>query len=192
MKHLNLIIMLAGTAGLSFACAWTLQAAKTSEPELQPQALQPSTVLPDIEPPQKSIPTVARPSNPQVDFPGFVQLSDEVAAYRDLRKVSLNSFLEMQGENGTIVLDTRSKANFTAKHIAGAVHLNFSELTKADLARVIPSKDTRILIYCNNNFTNNSPFFANKLPSLALNIPTFVTLYGYCLLYTSPSPRDRG
>ena len=65
------------------------------------------------------------------------------------------------------------------RHIAGAVHLTFSELTKADFARGIPSKNTRILIYGNNNFVETLQFLANKLPTLAFNIPTFVTLYGY-------------
>ena len=38
---------------------------------------------------------------------------------------------------------------------------------------------TRILIYCNNNFLNNIQPLTLKSAPLALNIPTFMTLYGY-------------
>ena len=119
------------------------------------------------------------PRNPQIDFRAFLTLSVEVEEHRKTRKVKLEKFLEMQKEPRTILLDTRSKANYDLKHLAGARHLNFSEMTKGDLAKVIPSKDTRILIYCNNNFTDNSPQFLPKMPALALNIPTYLTLYGY-------------
>jgi hypothetical protein len=56
---------------------------------------------------------------------------------------------------------------------------------------MIPNADTRILIYCNNNFINDQANFASKtvIPilinkkiapiSLALNIPTYINLYGY-------------
>ena len=65
---------------------------------------------------------------------------------------------------------------------------------------MIPSYDTHILIYCNNNFEGNQVDFASKIapmlpPSdpaltaqfavqekplmMALNIPTYINLYGY-------------
>ena len=64
-------------------------------------------------------------------------------------------------------------------HIEGAIHLNFSDFTDEKLADVIPSKDTRILIYCNNNFTDNIAPVMLKRVELALNVPTFINLYGY-------------
>lgn len=84
----------------------------------------------------------------------------------------------MAQDGNTLILDTRSKANYEIKHIKGAVHLNFSEMTTRDLKEAIPSKDTRILIYCNNNFLNNIQPLTLKSAPLALNIPTFITLYG--------------
>jgi hypothetical protein len=77
------------------------------------------------------------------------------------------------------VLDTRSAEAFQMGHIAGAVYLNFSDFTDEKLARVIPSKATRILIYCNNNFTDNVAPVPVKRIELALNVPTFINLYGY-------------
>ncbi|MEC5127325.1 rhodanese-like domain-containing protein [Verrucomicrobiales bacterium BCK34] len=118
-------------------------------------------------------------SNSQIDYEGFLKLSQEVAPYRETRRISVEAFVKFSGEPGTIILDTRSRRNFERKHIKGAVHLNFSDLTKEELERVVPSKDTRILIYCNNNFRNNTPAFALKSAPAALNIPTFITLYEY-------------
>ena len=59
------------------------------------------------------------------------------------------------------------------------MHLNFSDFTAAKLAAVIPDKNTRILIYCNNNLEDDSQNFPAKSMPLALNIPTFINLYGY-------------
>ena len=126
-------------------------------------------------------------SNPLIDYPGFMEVSEEVFEYRNARRVEVEEFLEMAKDPDTLILDTRSKDKYELIHITGAKHLNFSDFTEEALAKVIPSKDTRILIYCNNNFfTGNesprSPFrlgFATKSRTLALNIPTFINLYGY-------------
>lgn len=145
--------------------------------------------------------------NPQIDYDGFVKLTRELAEVRAKRRVPLEEFLAMASEPGTILLDTRSKDAFERAHLSGAVHLNFSDFTTEKLAKAIPSKDTRILIYCNNNFrdslperiqsldqsiailtaptvkkspsTLNSMALASKSPVLALNIPTFINLHGY-------------
>jgi hypothetical protein len=44
---------------------------------------------------------------------------------------------------------------------------------------VIPAKNTRVLIYCNNNFQNEPAAFASKTATASLNIYTFNSLYGY-------------
>ena len=48
-----------------------------------------------------------------------------------------------------------------------------------ELARIIPSRDTRILIYCNNNFLNERAAFPSKLPAASLNVHTFNVLFAY-------------
>lgn len=117
--------------------------------------------------------------NALIDFGGFQKVSADVMQIREARRVDVDTFLHMAGEEDTVILDTRSKAMYDLKHIKGAKHLNFSDFTAEKLKKVIPSKDTRVLIYCNNNFVQDSAAFANKAPSLALNIPTFINLYGY-------------
>ena len=114
-----------------------------------------------------------------IDYNGFLGVSEEVAAYRQQHLVSLVEFNEMKDEPGTIILDSRSAEAFAMGHIDGAINVNFSDFTDDKLAKAIPSKDTRILIYCNNNFEDNiAPVLLKRAP-LALNVPTFINLYGY-------------
>ncbi len=151
---------------------------------------------------QESSAGVAIPNNDAIDFPGFVKVSRDLQHARESRRVPIATFNEMAHDPQTIILDTRSKWAFDLVHVAGAVHLNFSDFTAEKLRKVIPSKQTRILIYCNNNFKNTIPKerdpnsggdatdeadekndiiegTTNKLPSFALNIPTFINLHGY-------------
>lgn len=114
-----------------------------------------------------------------VDYDGFSDLVTEVARYREARLISLDTFNKMAAEPDTIILDTRSTEAFEAGHIAGAIHLGFSDFTTDKLAEIIPSPETRILIYCNNNFDDNVAPVPTKRAPLALNLPTFVNLYGY-------------
>ncbi|MEM7458404.1 MAG: rhodanese-like domain-containing protein [Pseudomonadota bacterium] len=119
------------------------------------------------------------PELSEVDFAGFMDLSSEVFAYREARLLSLEDFNAFAAEPNTLILDARSAYAFEMGHIAGAVNLPFSDFTDEKLAEVIPSKDTRILIYCNNNFSDDVDPIPLKRVSLALNIPTFINLYGY-------------
>ena len=136
----------------------------------------------------KKTPTDFMPS--KVDFDAFEKLTLEVNQYRKDRLILWDTFQEFSKDENTIILDTRSKEMFDKKHIKGAIHLNFSDFTQENLAKLIPSFNTRVLIYCNNNIDNEPVFFASKISlpkkdtqpksiSLALNIPTFINLYGY-------------
>ncbi|MFT5819886.1 MAG: hypothetical protein ACI8ZM_001111 [Crocinitomix sp.] len=118
-------------------------------------------------------------SNSKVDYNGFETLTSEIGAYREGRLIQIDTFNLYSQDGNTIILDTRSKAAYDEIHIAGAVHLNFSDFTVAKLAKVIPNKATRILIYCNNNIESNFSSLEDKLAPLALNIPTFINLFGY-------------
>jgi hypothetical protein len=63
--------------------------------------------------------------------------------------------------------------------VKGATNLDFSDITIESLARLVPDKDTRVLIYCNNNFSGAEKPFPAKMISASLNLSTFVTLYDY-------------
>ncbi len=135
----------------------------------------------------------------KVSFEDYKNLVEKVEAHRADRLIDLDTFLKMSKKDGVIILDTRSKFRFDRIHVKGAVHLNFSDFTQANLAQLIPSPDTTILIYCNNNFEGNQRDFATKIvlpivpkvtPTtqfaaqakprmMALNVPTYLNLYGY-------------
>lgn len=136
----------------------------------------------------------------KVSFADFKGLVDKVEAHRATRLVDLNTFLAMSKEPGTIILDSRSDFRFERIHLQGAKHLSFTDFTQSNLGQVIPTFETRILIYCNNNFEGNQIDFSSKVAiprssaeiamssqisiqakptMMALNIPTYVNLYGY-------------
>jgi phage shock protein E len=120
-------------------------------------------------------------SNPNVDFQGF--MNDAQLAQKDhaSHRVSEQQFITMQAEPNTIVLDARSADKYLMRHVVGAVSLPFTDFTQESLAKVLPNKKTRILIYCNNNFSGDETAFAGKGGRAALNISTLVALrsYGY-------------
>ena len=118
--------------------------------------------------------------NRQIDYQGFSRLTAELETYRAGRRVDLARFQRMAREEDTLILDARSARAYAEGHIAGAINLPFTEFTDESLAAAIgPNRDRRILIYCNNNFSNDVQPVPVKSVRLALNIPTFINLYGY-------------
>lgn len=117
--------------------------------------------------------------NPQIDYQGFLKQVQEVAKVREMRRVSEDEFIRMMNDPATIVLDARSKRMYDLLHVKGAVHISLPDMTAEDLAELIPRKDTRVVIYCNNNFKNEPQAFAPKAPVASLNLNTYNTLYSY-------------
>jgi phage shock protein E len=129
--------------------------------------------------PKQSIP------NPMIDYGAFLTGATNVAALRHQRRVTEEQFMRMAAEPGTIILDARSAEKYQMLHVKDAKHLSLPDMTASDLAKIIPTKNTRVLIYCNNNFENEPAAFATKAPSASLNIYTFNSLhsYGYTNVY---------
>lgn len=121
----------------------------------------------------------SRPADAQIDYRGFAALAAEVEPYREARRVDYAAFQRLSQKKGAIILDARSPAAFARGHLAGAINLPFSDFTAEKLAAVLGDPDRPILIYCNNNFSNDVAPVAVKAAPLALNIPTFINLYGY-------------
>lgn len=117
--------------------------------------------------------------NPQIDYQGFLKQVQEVAKVREKRRISEIEFLRMMDDPETVVLDARSKRMYDLLHVKGAVHISLPDMTAEDLAKLIPEKDTRVVIYCNNNFKNEPMAFAPKAPVASLNLNTYNTLYSY-------------
>jgi hypothetical protein len=123
----------------------------------------------------------ARPeiNNPAIDMAGYLDISAEAAQYREARRLSEEEFIRLSREPGVIILDARSKEKYDELHIKGAINLSFPDITIESLNQTIPDKNTRILIYCNNNFMNAEGPFPSKLPSASLNLSTYIALYNY-------------
>ena len=117
--------------------------------------------------------------NKMIDYPGFLQNAETVGKLRKQRRVTEEEFIRMAKEPGTIVFDARSDSKFAMFHIKGAKHLSLPDVTADELAKVIPDKSSRVLIYCNNNFVNEPTALPAKAITASLNLYTFNTLYSY-------------
>jgi rhodanese-related sulfurtransferase len=89
-----------------------------------------------------------------VDFDAYEKLVTEVKEHRKTRLLNAEEFVKLSRQQKVIILDTRSDSMYAAAYVKGAIHLNFSDFTQANLAKIIPSYDYKILIYCNNNFVS--------------------------------------
>jgi hypothetical protein len=117
--------------------------------------------------------------NPAIDDAAYLRVASEAIRYRASHRLSEAEFIRMSRAPGTIVLDARSKEKFDELHVEGAINLSFPDLAVASLAKALPDRSVRILIYCNNNFSGAEGPFPSKLPSASLNLPTYVALYDY-------------
>lgn len=130
-----------------------------------------------------------------VNYQDFKSLVSEVENHRKKNLVNLDTFLKMSKEKNVIILDARSNFRYERKHLKGAINLSFTDFTQNNLLKIIPDTNTKILIYCNNNFSGDQVDFETKMSvpnritnqllseqkpiMLALNIPTYINLYGY-------------
>ena len=117
--------------------------------------------------------------NPKIDMRGYLRVSAEAAEHRESRRITEEEFLKMSREPGTIVLDARSKEKYDELHVKGAVNLSFPDIAIESVERLIPDKNTRILIYCNNNFKGAEKPFPSKMATASLNLSTYIALYNY-------------
>ena len=117
--------------------------------------------------------------NPAIDMEGHLRVAAEAAKHRQSRRLTEDAFLSMMREEGTVVLDARSRDKYEELHVAGAINLPFPDITVASLDRLLPDKNVRVLIYCNNNFVNAEKSFPSKISRSSLNVSTYITLYDY-------------
>lgn len=117
--------------------------------------------------------------NPLIDYDAFQSQVSVVGQIRKDHRVTEDEFIKMAEDQATVIFDARSTEKFNRLHVKGAKHLSLPDITAEELAKIIPSPLTRILIYCNNNFLNEPEAFPPKAPSASLNIHTINALYSY-------------
>jgi phage shock protein E len=160
------------SAKLSIMALFCLALGSLSAQELQQQQQAPRS------PKQVAAATTAE-ANPNINMEEHLKMAREAAEHRQQRRISEEEFIKLSKEQGVVVLDARSKQRYDELHIDGAMNLSFPDITVESLAKHFPDKNTKILIYCNNNFKNNPPAFPTKSMAVALNLSTFITLYTY-------------
>jgi hypothetical protein len=136
----------------------------------------------------------APPPNPNIDMNAFLANAQAAATHRESRRLSEDDFVKTSREPSVIILDARSKEMYDLLHVKGAINLSFPDIDAESVKKVLPDKDAKILIYCNNNFTpapgvKNPPrgpadpkvaaAFKGKGPAVSLNLSTQVTLFNY-------------
>ena len=123
--------------------------------------------------------------NKLIDFDQFQELVKVNGESRESRRLTEKQFLHAIESGEYILLDARSQNNYQLRHIKSAINLPLTEFTSETLAKTIPSKNSKILIYCNNNFLSSPVSFASKAPAASLNLSTQVSLnaYGYFNVY---------
>ena len=126
-----------------------------------------------------SAPAAPEPPNPAIDMDGYLRVAREAAAHRISRRLPEADFIRMSHEPGTVVLDARSAGKFAQLHVKRAVNLDFADITVESLARLLPDRGARILIYCNNNFRDGPGPFPAKRADASLNLSTYIALYSY-------------
>ena len=118
-------------------------------------------------------------ANPAIDMQGYLRVAGEAAEHRESRRLSEEDFIRMSREPGTVILDARSREKYNELHIKGAINLSFPDITVESLTRMLPDKNARILIYCNNNFVGAQAAFPTKIAVASLNLSTYISLYSY-------------
>ena len=123
--------------------------------------------------------------NPLIDYAAFQSGVERVGTLREHLRLTESEFLAMTRDPATVILDARSAEKFALLHVKGATNLSLPDMTEQELAKILPSKATRILIYCNNNFLNEPRAFPSKNLSASLNVYTMNVLfaYGYTNVY---------
>lgn len=90
------------------------------------------------------------------------------------RFASFESVLKWLKRGDVLIIDVRPQYDFDEYHISGAINLPLTDITRGSLARVVPSKGSRIVIYCDNNFA----YPARRLALTTMAYPTIKQL-GY-------------
>lgn len=123
--------------------------------------------------------------NRLIDYKEFQKIVITSAAERESHRLTESQFIAAMDSTNAVLLDARSASKYVLRHIRGAVNLPFTEFTANSLANIIPTRATKILIYCNNNFEGSPLAFASKAPAASLNVSTYTSLraYGYTNIF---------
>lgn len=94
----------------------------------------------------------------------------------DAHIIDLQKFQALAREPGTVILDLREAEAYQRSHIKGAKHLG-ADAEEKRLAKLVPSKDTTVLLYC-----TNSLYLTRMISQTQVALPQLLAL-GYKKTY---------
>ncbi len=106
-----------------------------------------------------------KPIAPKAFYATALQDDEQYAAF--------SSVATWLAEGSVVLVDLRSPDEYAASHIKGAKNIPATELTDETLAKVIPFKTSRVVLYCSNNFQ-----LSRKVALTTMAYPVFKQL-GY-------------
>lgn len=127
----------------------------------------------------------AEPARADLKAAAFARDLPSALTHRAARLVNMDTFLQMDSEANTMILDTRSRADFASGHLYGAVNVPLSEMTLLNLGDAIDDRETRILIYGDENIAESAARPDYEVSTLPINLLSYISLhrYGYFELY---------
>ncbi len=114
-----------------------------------------------------------------LDYNHFFEKSLKLQEFHSKRRIDVNTLLTMREDKNTIILDVRDKDDYDCVHIEGARNLGVGKMDGDSLAAIIPDKNTRIVIYCDNALEP----YPVKMTALVHHAFPVMYEYGYHNLY---------
>lgn len=93
------------------------------------------------------------------------------------RKASLDQLKAWMEKRDVILIDLRDEAEYKKSHIKGAINIPVAKLEPDNVSKYIPSKESRVVVYCQQNFS-----MSRMLPLTTLGYPIIIQL-GYNNVY---------
>ncbi len=104
------------------------------------------------------------------------QFKDNLPKPRE-SELDLDGFLNLTRREPVVVLDVRSKEQFSARHLKKSVNLPLTELTEHTLPAVAPDKNVPIVLVCDDSFSPKRMF------SMTLQAYPVLKANGYSTIY---------
>lgn len=67
-------------------------------------------------------------------------------------ELDLDGFAALQKQQGTVVIDVRSKASFDYEHIKGSINAPLTDLTEKTLPTLAPDTSAPVVLVCHDSF----------------------------------------
>ena len=99
--------------------------------------------------------------------PGFLKLVNE--AKSRVKEIDIAAYQKMRdAEEAHVLVDTREDHEWSAGHVAGAVHLS-KGIIERDVETQFPDKSTKLVLYCGGGF--RSALVADNLRQMGYEHP---------------------